>query len=88
MLRNIARFILWEHLIATLWISGIIFLIAVLNQFGLVYPVIHALFRMDVQSYQTIDAILGPIGLLSFIVFFLGYALNRKRRAENQSENN
>ena len=82
MIRKIAQFIFWRHLKATLWTSGIVVLIAALNQLGLVYPILRSLFRMGIQTYQTIDAILGPLGLLCLAVYLVSLLLNRRRKVD------
>ncbi len=88
MLRRIAQFILWDHLIATMWISGTIVIFAVLNLVGLVYPVLKVIFHLDIQTYQLVDAIIGLVGMVSFLVLFLSYALYRRRKVDYRSEDN
>ncbi len=83
MLRKIAQFVFWKHLRATLWASGIVLLVAALNQLGLVYAGLQSIFHMEVQTYQSIDAIFGPVGLLSLIVYVLSLLLNRRRKTDS-----
>jgi hypothetical protein len=82
MIRKIAQFIFWRHLRATMWTSGIVVLIAALNQFGLVYPVLRSFFNMGTQAYQPIDAIIGAVGLVCLAIYLMSLLLNRRRKSD------
>jgi uncharacterized membrane protein YhaH (DUF805 family) len=85
MIRKIARFFLWEHLTATLWVSAVIIIVVALNYFGLIYPALES--HLDVKTYRIIDGIVGPIGLLALAIFVLGFGLYRRRRHDRQTGN-
>jgi hypothetical protein len=84
-IRAIARFFFWYHLKATLWTSGIIVLIAALNQLGLV-STLQSFFTIGGQTYQAISTILGPIGLLAVFVFAISFLLNRRRKLDGPTD--
>jgi hypothetical protein len=81
-IRKIAQFVFWRHLKATTWTSGIVVVIAALNQFGLFYPILRSSFHVGMQAYQPIDAVLGPVGLLALGAYLVSLLLNRRRRAD------
>jgi len=83
MVRKVAQFIFWDHLKATLWTSGIVVLLAALNQLGLVYLTLQSLFHTGSQTYRIIDAILGPVGLLSLFIYIFSFFLNRRRKSDS-----
>lgn len=85
MVRKIARFFLWEHLVTTLWVSAAVVIIVALNYFGLFYPALEP--HLDPQTYRIIDGVAGPIGLLALATFVLGFGLYRRRRRDRQSGN-
>lgn len=76
---KVIRFIFWEHVKETLWAFGIILFISIFNWLGLIYPSLNSFFQMSIQTYSIIDNIISPIGILSFVMTIVSYALYRKR---------
>jgi len=82
MIRRVARFILLEHVTATLWITGIIVLAALLNEFGAIYSLMHSAFGTTKEAYTPFGVFFMPVGLLALLVFFLAWMLNRRRKQD------
>ena len=80
LLRRILRFFFLDKVKATLWTSAIVLAISVLNQFGLIFPALRSLLGMSVKTYSVINAILGPLGILSFVITVMSYAFYRRRK--------
>jgi hypothetical protein len=82
MFRKLAQFFLWKHLRATLWISGSILIIAVVYGIGSNYFHLQSLLHLGTGPFEVIGSILTILGVLSFLVFVIGYMLFRRRRLD------
>jgi hypothetical protein len=83
MLRKIAQFFLWQHVKATTWISGSILIIVIAYTIGINYFNLKTLLHLSDRANNTIGSILIILGLLSFLVFIVGYLLYRRRRQDD-----
>ena len=68
MLRRVARFVLWNHIKATLWVSGLVVIASVVC-------------RLIAHS-AVLDAIALATGLLAAFILVLGLLLYRRRRRD------
>jgi hypothetical protein len=82
MLRTIARFFFWHHLKATMWVSGIVAIIAALNYAGIVFAVLKGLFGVTSDAYRPFDMTLITVGILAFGAYIFCLLINHRRKAE------
>lgn len=86
MFKKIAQFFLWDHIVATLWTTAVILVVAILYGMGMNVFHLQTSIRLSTEAVDTIGSILTILGALSFFVFVLSYMLFRRRRLDGSME--